>query len=126
MLLFLDTLFNDLLPRIAPYTCHFHISGDELNTKSYELDPTLNSGSKEVNRPYLQKFFDHIFSHTGFQHLTPIGFEEIFLDWELTLPKDIIIQTWRSQAALAKVVEKGYKAPFGPSTSWYLDYCFGS
>lgn len=126
VLVFLDKLFNDLLPRISPYTCHFHIGGDELNTKSYELDPTVNSGSKKVIRPYLQKFFDHVFSHIKTHHLTPIAFEEIILEWELALPKDIIIQTWRSQAGLAKVVEKGYKALFGPSTSWYLDCGFGS
>lgn len=126
VLVFLDKLFNDLLPRISPYNGHFHIGCDELNTKSYELDPTVNSSSKDVIRPYLQKFFDHVFSHTNSHDLTPIAFEEIVLDWELTLPKDIIIQTWRSQAALAKVVEQGYKALFGPSKSWYLECGFGS
>ena len=123
---FLTALFDDLLPRVSPYSSHFHVGSDEINTEAYNLDPTVNSSSKDVIRPFLQSFFDHVFSHTSTHSLTPIAFEEILLEWDLNLPKSTIIQTWRSQPSLAAVVKKGYRALFGPATHWYLDAGFGS
>lgn len=123
---FLNTLFNDLLPRVLPYSSHFHVGGDELNTKAYTLDPTVQSSSKDVIRPYLQSFFDHVFSHTTTHSLTPIVWEEVVLEWDLDLPKPIVIQIWRSQSSLKSIVAKGYQALFGPCTSWYLDSGHGS
>lgn len=113
---FLTTLFNDLLPHVFPYSSHFHVGGDELNTKAYTLDPTVNSSSKDIIRPYLQSFFDHVSSYTTSHSLTPIAWEEVVLEWGLDLPKSIVIQIRRSQSSLNSVVEKSYKAFFGPCT----------
>ena len=122
---FVTILLNDLLPRISPYSSYFHIGCDELNTKSYLLDPGVKSDSKEVIRPFLQAFFDHVFSLTDAHNLTPLAWEEILLDWNLELPKSAIIQVWRSQTSLPAVVARGYRALFGAHTHWYLDCGFG-
>jgi hexosaminidase len=122
---FITTLLNDLLPRISPYSSCFHVGCDELNMKSYLLEPGVQSDSREVIRPFLQSFFDHVFSITNAHNLTPLAWEEILLDWDLTLPKSAIIQVWRSHKSLPAVVAKGYRALFGAHTHWYLDCGFG-
>ena len=123
---FMEKLFDDLLPRTAPFSSLFHIGADELNTKSYELEPGIQSSSKDVIRPFLQSFFDNVFSHLARHGLTPVAWEEILLDWDLDLPNSTIIQIWRPNASLASVVEKGHKALFGSCTHWYLNSGYGS
>ncbi|MCJ1387987.1 N-acetyl-glucosamine-6-phosphate deacetylase [Xylographa bjoerkii] len=124
--LFLMALLSDLFPRTAPYSSYFHLGGDELNTNSYALDPTVNSSSKAVLRPLLQDFYDQVFALTAAHSLTPLAWEEILLDWDLTIPPSTIIQTWRKPASLAAVVARGHRALFGPSTHWYLDCGLGT
>ena len=123
---FLTTLFNDLLPRIQTYSTHFHIGGDEINKEAYVLDPTVQSSSKAVLQPLLQKFMNHILSLLESHSLTPIVWEDMLLEWDLKFPAPTIIQTWRSASSLAKVVEKGHRALFGPCEEWYLDCGFGT
>ncbi|KAK0517165.1 hypothetical protein JMJ35_000320 [Cladonia borealis] len=104
---FLTILFNDLLPRTQPFSTHFHIGGDEINKESYVLEPTVKSSSKVDIQPLLQKFMNHVLSLLENHSLTPIVWEDMLLEWNLELPPDTIIQTWRSASSLAKVVEKG-------------------
>ncbi|MCJ1289095.1 N-acetyl-glucosamine-6-phosphate deacetylase [Xylographa carneopallida] len=123
---FIETLLSDLFPRLVPYSSRFHLGGDELNTNSYDLDPTVNSSSKAVLRPLLQAFYDHVFALAATHSLTPLAWEEILLDWDLTLPPSTIVQTWRKPESLAAVVAHGYRALFGSSTHWYLDCGVGT
>ena len=123
---FLTTLFKDLLPRVQPFSTHFHIGGDEINKESYLLDPTVQSSSKTVIQPLLQKFTDHVLSLLENHSLTPTVWEDMLLEWDLKLPPNTIIQTWRSASSIAKVVEKGHRALFGPCEEWYLDCGFGT
>ena len=123
---FLTTLFHDLLPRALPFSAHFHVGGDEINKEAYTLDPSVKSSSKAVLQPLLQKFMDHVFSQLKPHDLTPIVWEDMLLEWDLKLPKGTIVQTWRSASSLAKVVEKGHRAIFGPCEEWYLDCGFGT
>lgn len=118
---FLNQLFDDLLPRIARYSSHLQVGGEEINTKIYELDETVKSSSKAVLRPLLQKFMDHVISHSQKHSLTPIAWEEALLEWNLKLPKDTIIQAWKSEESLSKIVARGYRALAGTHTHWYLD-----
>lgn len=56
------------------------------------------------------------------QHgLTPIAWEEMLLDWNLTLHKDVIIQSWLGQSSVQKITELGYQVIAGSSSSTYLD-----
>jgi hexosaminidase len=53
--------------------------------------------------------------------LTPLVWQEMLLDWNLTLPSDTIVQTWISPADVAAVTAKGYRVLVGQYDYWYLD-----
>ncbi|KAF2195749.1 glycoside hydrolase family 20 protein [Zopfia rhizophila CBS 207.26] len=118
---FLETLFDDLLPRVHPYSSYFHTGGDEVNKNAYELDDTVRSKDPAVLQPLMQKFIDRNHDQIRAQGLTPVVWEEMLLDWNLTLGEDVIVQTWQSDEAVAQVVEKGHKALVGNYKYWYLD-----
>lgn len=122
---FISALLDDLLPRTSRWASNFHIGGDELNLNAYTLDPTVRSSSTKVLQPLIQAFVDHVISITQSHGLQPTVWEEMLLDWNLTLPNAIIVQTWRSTSALNSVLAKGHKALFGSSSHWYLDCGFG-
>ena len=121
---FIGTLLNDLLPRVAPFSPYFHLGGDEINTEAYNMTVA------EV-KPFLQNFLDHAVSLVHAHKLSPIVWDEIVLHYNLTLPKNAVVQAWRSESAgvdssLARVVDRGYRAIFGDTDHWYLDCGHGS
>jgi hexosaminidase len=115
---FLKKLWSDVLPRVSPFTAYFHTGGDELNKLDYTLDETVNSGDAAVITPFLQKLVD--FNHDAVRKngLTPIVWEEMLLDWKLNLGKDVVVQTWIDDEALAKSTALGYKSLFGNYNFW--------
>lgn len=123
---FLTTMLDDLLPRASPFSAHFHIGGDEINTKAYELDDTVKSSDKAILQPLLQKFINHVLSLVENHNLAPVVWEDMLLEWDIKFPRSTIIQTWKSSSSLAKVVAKGHHALFGPCTDWYLDTGLGT
>ncbi|KAF2649395.1 glycoside hydrolase family 20 protein [Lophiostoma macrostomum CBS 122681] len=118
---FLDTLMSDLLPRIYPYSAYFHTGGDEVNKNTYTLDDTVRSNDSAVLQPLMQKFIDRNHDQVRSLGLTPIVWEEMLLDWNLTLGDDVIVQSWQSDEAVASIVESGHKALVGNYKYWYLD-----
>ena len=122
---FLDALLGDLLPRVAPFSGLFHVGGDEVNRPTYELEPAVNSSDPAVLKPLIQTLIDHLFRRVREQGLAPVVWEEMLLDWNLTLPAATIVQTWRDNRALAAVVDRGHRALFGANPHWYLDCGFG-
>ncbi len=44
--------------------------------------------------------------------------EEMLLDWDISLKKDVVIQTWQTDEALANATALGYKALFGNYNYW--------
>ena len=118
---FIDRLFADVLPRTAPYSPYFHTGGDEVNANVYLLDETVRSNSTSVIQPFLQNFVLRLHDIVRAAGLTPIVWEELLLDWNLTIGHDVLIQTWRSDDALLQTVQKGYKALAGNYNNWYLD-----
>ncbi|KAF2735365.1 hypothetical protein EJ04DRAFT_511770 [Polyplosphaeria fusca] len=118
---FLDTLFDDLLPRVYPYSAYFHTGGDEVNKNAYKLDDTVRSSDPAVLQPLMQKFIDRNHDQVRALGLTPIVWEEMLLDWNLTLGNDVIVQSWQSDQAVATIVEKGHKVLAGNYNYWYLD-----
>ncbi|KAI9738813.1 MAG: N-acetyl-glucosamine-6-phosphate deacetylase [Cirrosporium novae-zelandiae] len=123
---FTDTLFSDLLPRISPYSTKYHTGGDEVNVNAYLLDPTVKSNSTSVLKPLLQSFFDHIHSSVRNAGLTPMVWEEMVLNWNLTFPSDVIVQSWISNASVLGAVEKGHPVIAGAYEYWYLDCGLGA
>lgn len=115
---FLDTLFEDVMPRVAPYAAYFHTGGDEVNAEAYTLDPTMRTNDRGKIRTQIQKMVDRNHAHVRKAGLTPIVWEEMLLEWNLTLPRDVVVQTWRGDAAIAETVRQGYKALVGNKASW--------
>ncbi|CAF9912579.1 MAG: N-acetyl-glucosamine-6-phosphate deacetylase [Alectoria fallacina] len=125
---FIETLLTDLLSRTSHHSSLFHLGGDELNLNAYMLDPTVNSSSHQVLQPLVQAFIDQVISLATSHSLTVIMWEEMVIDWNLTLPRNVIIQTWRGSDdnALTSILNKGYKTLFGSNAHWYLDCGHGS
>ncbi|KAH7064271.1 glycoside hydrolase superfamily [Paraphoma chrysanthemicola] len=118
---FLETLFNDLLPRVSPYSSYFHTGGDEVNKNAYNLDDTVKSNDPAILQPLMQKFVDRNHDQVRAAGLTPVVWEEMLLEWNVTLGDDVIVQSWRSDEAVAEIVSKGHKALVGNYNYWYLD-----
>ena len=115
---FLAKLFDDLLPRLTPHAAYFHTGGDEVNQNVYLLDETVRSNDSAVLRPLLQRFIDSAHALVRAQGLTPIVWEEMLLQWNLTLGADVVVQTWQSDKAVADSVAKGYRTLAGNYNYW--------
>lgn len=122
MYTFLDNLWRDLLPRVAPYSAYFHTGGDELNNNVYLFDETVGSNDSSIIQPFLQKFVDFNHAHVRAAGLTPIVWEEMLLVWNLTLGDDVVVQTWLSDASVAGTVTRGHKALVGNYNYWVCIY----
>jgi hypothetical protein len=48
--------------------------------------------------------------------------EEMLLEWNLTLGPDVIVQSWRSDEAVKRIVESGHKALVGNYQYWVRIY----
>ncbi|KAI9171982.1 beta-N-acetylhexosaminidase [Paramyrothecium foliicola] len=118
---FLDDLFDDLLPRIAPYTSYFHTGGDELNANDSMLDPDVRSNDTAVLQPLLQKFIDFVHGKVSKAGLTPLVWEEMYTDWNISLSKDTVVQSWLGGGAVKEIAEAGHKVIDSNYNFWYLD-----
>jgi hexosaminidase len=115
---FLEKLLSDIIPRVSPYSAYFHTGGDEVNANAYTLDETVNSSSVSVLAPLLQKFVDRNHAQLRAAGLVPIVWEEMLLQWGLTLGDDVVVQTWISEDSLSQVTAAGHKALFGNYGFW--------
>lgn len=119
---FLDKLFDDWLPRVKSTTSYFHLGGDEVNMNAYNLDDTVRTNNSKVLQPLMQKYMDRNMKQVTSKYgLTPLVWEEMLLQWNLTLPNNTIVQTWQSDEAVSQTVKKGYQALAGNYNYWYLD-----
>lgn len=118
---FLEGLFDDLLPRVQPYTAYMHTGGDEVKSAAYLLDETVRSDAYDVLQPLVQKFVDRNHKQVRAAGLTPIVWEEMLLDWNLTLGSDVVVQSWQSDQAVYNITRAGHKVLAGNYNYWYLD-----
>ncbi|KAI4177665.1 MAG: hypothetical protein LQ343_000128 [Gyalolechia ehrenbergii] len=123
---FLNTLWEDLLPRVASYSAYFHTGGDEVNLNSYLFDDTVRSNDTSVLQPLMQQFVDFNHGYVRAAGMTPMVWEEMLLEWNLTLGKDVVVQAWLSDASVAETVAMGHKVIAGNYNYWYLDCGHGS
>ncbi|OAX81449.1 hypothetical protein ACJ72_04209 [Emergomyces africanus] len=129
---FLDRLMADLLPRVSQFTRYFHTGGDEFNLNTYLLEESVMSNEEDVLRPLLQAVVTRLHSAIRQAGLTPIVWEELAEDWDLSLSssptekKDIIVQAWRNSSAVNTLLSKGYRTIFGSGDAWYLDCGLGT
>ncbi|KAH8676847.1 putative cytochrome 52A4 [Tricladium varicosporioides] len=93
----------------------------EVNKNAYLLDDTVGSNETAILQPLIQKLVDYNHAQLRAAGLTPVVWEEMLLDWNLTLGSDVVVQTWQSDAAVSAVTAKGHKVLAGNYNLWYLD-----
>ena len=122
---FLDTLFADLLPRLTTHSAIYHLGGDEVNRKVHLLDETVNSSDFHALKPMIQQIFDQILRNVKAHGLRPVVWEEMVIDWDLTLPPETLVQVWRNSEHIEAVIKKGFSVIFGDYLHWYVDCGLG-
>ncbi|MBZ5590929.1 MAG: family 20 glycosylhydrolase [Acidobacteriia bacterium] len=99
---------------------YFHIGGDEVNGKQWERNPNIQVFIKQHDlrdNVALQAHFSSRLQPIVTGHgKKVIGWDEIFAP---TLPKDIVVQSWRGQKSLADAAKAGYMGIL--SAGYYLD-----
>lgn len=106
---FLEKLWDDLLPRVAPHTAYFHTGGDELNKNDSMLDEGIRSNDTAVLQPLLQKFIDVQHKRIRKAGLTPVVWEEIPTEWNISIGKDTVVQSWLGNGAAFNLTRDGHK-----------------
>src|SRR6202165_2551986 len=115
-------LLDDLIGEMAkifpdPF---FHIGGDEVNGKEWDANPKIQAFMKThgiKNNGELQAYFSGRVQKLVVKHgKAVIGWDEVLVPG---VPKDIVIQSWRGQAALAQAAKQGYRGIL--SNGYYLD-----
>jgi hexosaminidase len=66
----------------------------------------------------MQTFVDRAHDQVRAMGLTPVVWEEMLLEWNLTLGSDVIVQSWRSDEAVAQITAAGHKALVGNYNYW--------
>lgn len=115
---FLDTMLDDLLPRVGQYSPYFHSGGDEVNVNAYLLDETVQSNDTAVLQPLMQSFIDHVHGKIREYGLTPLVWEEMLLTWNLSMGHDVLVNCWLSDESVVETVAKGHKAIVGNYNNW--------
>jgi hexosaminidase len=98
----------------------FHVGGDEVNGKEWDANPKIQEFIRAHDlkgnaglQLYFNKKLQAIVSKHG---KSMVGWDEVL---DPTLPKDIVIQSWRGQASLAEAARQGYRGIL--SNGYYLD-----
>jgi hexosaminidase len=98
----------------------FHIGGDEVNGDQWNASAHIQAWMREhniKNNDALQAYFNQRVQAIVSKHGKRMeGWDEIL---DLSLPKDILIQSWRGQKSLAEAARLGYDGLL--SSGWYLD-----
>ncbi len=115
---FLDDLIGEMAKLFPDH--YFHIGGDEVNGKEWDANPKIQAFMKAhqlKNNEALQAYFSGRVQKLVTKHgKTVVGWDEVLVEG---VPKDIVIQSWRGQASLAKAAKQGFRGIL--SNGYYLD-----
>lgn len=115
---FLDRFLGEMTALFPD--AYFHIGGDECDGKEWDASPRIKEymhahGMKD--NAALQSYF------TGRIQKLVAGHHKIMEGWDEVLqpdtPRDVVIQSWRGQTALAEAARKGNRAML--SNGYYID-----
>ncbi|KAG1739453.1 glycoside hydrolase family 20 protein [Suillus paluster] len=119
---FTTSLLVDVAKTVPSY--YFSTGGDELNTECYAEDyPTqlqLNSTGMTLNGA-LDTFTQTTHAALMAMGKTPVVWEEMVLNWNLTLANETIVMVWISSEDALAVAERGFRIIHAPSNYFYLD-----
>ncbi|KAH9960972.1 glycoside hydrolase superfamily [Lactifluus volemus] len=98
----------------------FATGGDEINTRCYQDDPQQDLAGRMLNEAL--DVFTQV-THGVLRNLgkTPVVWEEMVLNFNLTLSNDTIALVWISSEDAAAVAAKGFRFIHAASNSFYLD-----
>jgi hexosaminidase len=115
---FLDEFIGEMAKLFPDH--FFHVGGDEVNGKAWDASPKIQEFIRAHDlkgnaglQLYFNKKLQGIVSKHG---KSMVGWDEVL---DPTLPKDIVIQSWRGQASLAEAAKQGYRGIL--SNGYYLD-----
>jgi hexosaminidase len=115
---FLDAFIGEMAALFPD--AYFHIGGDEVNGEQWKANAQIQTWMKEhgiKDNQALQAYFNQRIQTIVAKHGKRMeGWDEIL---DPTLPKDILIQSWRGQKSLAEAARMGYDGLL--SSGWYLD-----
>lgn len=98
----------------------FHVGGDEVNGKQWDANPKIQDFIKAhdlKNNEGLQSHFNKRLEPIVAKHgKSMVGWDEVL---DPTLPKDIVIQSWRGPDSLAAAAKQGFRGIL--SNGYYLD-----
>ncbi|KIP03087.1 glycoside hydrolase family 20 protein [Phlebiopsis gigantea 11061_1 CR5-6] len=102
----------------------FSTGGDELNIPCYDADAEtqqiLNSTGQTLEQA-LSTFTQSTHGALATLGKTPVVWEEMVLEHNVTLANDTVVMVWISSANAAAVAEKNFRIVHGPSDYFYLD-----
>ncbi len=109
----MSKLFNDE---------YIHIGGDENEGKHWDENPQIQEFKKQkgfATNHELQAYFNSRIQKILEKHgKKMIGWDEIFSE---SLPKDIVIHSWRGKESMVKAAQLGYASIL--SSGYYIDLC---
>jgi hexosaminidase len=115
---FLDDLIGEMARLFTDQ--YFHIGGDEVNGKQWASNPNIQAFMRAhslKNARDLQAYFNKRLQTIVRKHGKIMeGWDEIL---HADLPKEVVVQSWRGQKALADAVQQGYRGML--SFGYYLD-----
>ncbi|KAG1725007.1 glycoside hydrolase family 20 protein [Suillus paluster] len=119
---FTASMLSDVAKTLPSY--YFSTGGDELNTNCYANDyltqQQLNSTGMTLNGA-LDAFTQTTHGALIAEGKTPVVWEEMVLNWNITLSNETIVMVWISSADAAAVAERGFRIVQAPSNYFYLD-----
>src|SRR5438552_6167448 len=115
---FLDELIGEMAKVFPDH--YFHIGGDEVNGREWDANPKIQAFMKVhglKNNEALQAYFSGRVQKLVTKHgKAVVGWDEVLV---AGVPRDVVIQSWRGQASLARGAKQGYRGIL--SNGYYLD-----
>ncbi|KAF7981486.1 hypothetical protein HWV62_33539 [Athelia sp. TMB] len=102
----------------------FSTGGDEVNTECYTKDAQTQAALKQSGKTLDQALNTFVqATHNALVAVgkTPVVWEEMVLDFNVTLHNDTIVMVWISSDDAKAVTKKGYRIVHAPSDYFYLD-----
>ncbi len=115
---FLDRLFGEMAALFPDQ--YFHVGGDEVSGADWEANPQIQDFMKTTGlqtKEELESFLFHrVRLGVGVHGKTVVGWEEVA---RTAIPDDVVVQTWRSSGAIAKVTAQSNRVI--ASAGYYFD-----
>jgi hexosaminidase len=117
-LTFLDRLFGEMAALFPDQ--YFHVGGDEISGADWKANPQVQDFMKANGLKTLRElesyFFNRVRKAVIAHGRTVVGWEEVA---RAAIPDDVLVQTWRSSSAVARVTAQGNRVI--ATCGYYLD-----